>query len=176
MTGFEGKWCIAGGWAIDLSLDKETRTHGDIEILVFREDQEILKNHLAEWKISKMDEGKLSAWEHEYLELPIHELHATHRVTGQKLEILLNEKDEDNWLFRRDNRIKKPLSEIINFSKSGILYLRPEIVLLYKAKLNDSKDTHDFNEAISIMDANQKKWLKDALNIHLPNHNWLKKL
>ena len=42
MTDFEGSWCIAGGWAIDLYLDKETRTHGDIEVLVFREDQEIL--------------------------------------------------------------------------------------------------------------------------------------
>lgn len=48
MTGFEGKWCIAGGWAIDLYLGKEIRTHGDIEILVFREDQKILKNYLKE--------------------------------------------------------------------------------------------------------------------------------
>lgn len=176
MTDFEGKWCIAGGWAIDLYLDKETRTHGDIEILVFRADQEILKNHLKEWEISKVEEGKSSAWKHDCLELPVHELHAIHRVTGHKLEILLNEKDADNWLFRRNTRIKKPLSEIINFSKSGVPYLRPEIVLLYKAKLNGSKDNHDFNKAIIVMDDKQKKWLKDALNIHLPNHDWLNSL
>lgn len=96
MTDFKGKWCIAGGWAIDLYLDKETRTHGDIEILVFREDQEILKNHLKEWEISKVEEGKSSAWKHDRLELPVHELHAIHRMTGHKLEILLNEKDVDN--------------------------------------------------------------------------------
>lgn len=176
MTDFEGKWCIAGGWAIDLYLDKETRAHGDIEILVFREDQEILKNHLKEWEISKVEEGKSSVWKHEHLELPVHELHAIHRVTGHKLEILLNEKDAGNWLFRRNTRIKKPLSEIINFSKSGFPYLRPEIVLLYKAKLKGSKDNHDFNKAIIVMDDKQKKWLKDALNIHLPNHDWLNNL
>lgn len=176
MAGFEGKWCIAGGWAIDLYLGKETRTHGDIEILVFREDQKILKNYLKEWEICKVEERKSSVWKHEHLELPVHELHAIHRVTGRKLEILLNEKDEENWLFRRNTRIKKSLSGIINFSKSGIPYLRPEIVLLYKAKLIGSKDTHDFNEAIIVMDDGQKKWLKDALNIHLPNHDWLNNL
>ena len=176
MTGFEGKWCIAGGWAIDLYLDKETRTHGDIEVLVFREDQEILKNHLKEWEIGKVEEGKSSVWKHEHLELPVHELHAIHRVTGQKLEILLNEKDEENWLFRRNTQIKKTLSGIINFTKSGIPYLKPEIVLLYKAKLKGSKDTYDFNKAIIVMEDKQKKWLKDALNIHLPNHDWLNNL
>lgn len=40
----------------------------------------------------------LSVWEHEYLELPLHELYAIHKVTDQKLEILLNEKDESNLL------------------------------------------------------------------------------
>lgn len=63
---------------------------------MFREDQEILKNHLKEWEISKVEEGKSSAWKHDRLELPVHELHAIHRMTGHKLEILLNEKDVDN--------------------------------------------------------------------------------
>ncbi|MCG1010756.1 hypothetical protein J4760_12070 [Salinicoccus sp. ID82-1] len=168
MRGFEGCWCIAGGWAIDLYLDKQTRAHDDIEIMIFREDQQILKHHLNDWEICKVEEGELSTWGHEHLKLPIHELHATHKATGQKLEILLNEKDEENWIFRRDSRVTKPLNEIINFSINSLPYLKPEIVLLYKAKSIGSKDVHDFNEAVSVMDDDQKKWLKEALKIHLP--------
>ena len=36
MRGFEPDWFIAGGWAIDLYLEKQTRLHDDIEIAIFR--------------------------------------------------------------------------------------------------------------------------------------------
>ena len=32
-------WFIAGGWAIDLFLNSETRLHDDIEIGIYRKDQ-----------------------------------------------------------------------------------------------------------------------------------------
>lgn len=36
---FKHQWWIAGGWAIDLFLKKQTRPHDDIDVLVRREDQ-----------------------------------------------------------------------------------------------------------------------------------------
>ncbi|MBP2242833.1 hypothetical protein J2Z40_003414 [Cytobacillus eiseniae] len=38
MENFNWSWFIAGGWAIDLHIGKESRIHKDIEIAIFRKD------------------------------------------------------------------------------------------------------------------------------------------
>ncbi|MCL4541605.1 MAG: hypothetical protein M1396_04620 [Chloroflexi bacterium] len=39
LTDFDRPWFIAGGWAIDLFLGRQTRAHKDVEIAVLRQDQ-----------------------------------------------------------------------------------------------------------------------------------------
>ena len=48
MSEFNGSWGIAGGWAIDLFIGKETRLHSDIEVALLREDQQGLKKALMD--------------------------------------------------------------------------------------------------------------------------------
>jgi len=91
MSGFNKTWFFAGGWAIDLFIGRETRQHQDIEIALFRKDQLNLKEYLKEWDFKKVIKGKFYAWENEFLELPIHEVHALNKSNGDKLEVLLNE-------------------------------------------------------------------------------------
>jgi hypothetical protein len=38
LRGVEIPWWIAGGWALDLFMGRQTRAHNDIEISVFRGD------------------------------------------------------------------------------------------------------------------------------------------
>lgn len=40
------RWAFCGGYAIDLFLKKETRVHGDIDICVFENDRNAVKNHI----------------------------------------------------------------------------------------------------------------------------------
>ena len=76
MRGFEPDWFVAGGWAIDLFLEKETRPHDDIEIAIFRKDQLALQNYLDGWVLKTAENGALSDWNKgEFLELPLHEIH-----------------------------------------------------------------------------------------------------
>lgn len=77
MLNFDKKWFIAGGWAIDLYIGKETREHKDIEIAVFRKDQLFLKDYLSEWEFKKVTKGNFHTWGNEFLELPVHEIHAS---------------------------------------------------------------------------------------------------
>lgn len=134
MSDFKRPWYIAGGWAIDLYLGKITREHEDIEIVVFREDQTFLKEYLEEWDMYKVEDRGLKPWGTELLNLPVHEVHASNKQTGDKFEILLNELEGFEWKYRRDFRVKLPLTEVGSFTVSGIPYLKPEIVLLYKSK------------------------------------------
>ncbi|WP_453996087.1 nucleotidyltransferase domain-containing protein [Bacillus nitroreducens] len=176
MSGFDRPWFFAGGWAIDLFIGKETREHTDIEFAIFRKDQLYLKDYLKEWEFKKVMNGKFHAWENEFLELPIHEIHASNKYSDDKIEILLNESNENNWIFRRDERISYPLDSIWSITETGIPYLNPEIVLLYKAKNTREKDHRDFLNIKDNLDNKKKKWLKNALEIHEPQHKWLQYL
>lgn len=180
MRGFEPDWFVAGGWAIDLFLGRETRPHGDIEIAIFRRDQIVLRNHLDGWLLNKAVDGELADWnEGEFLELPAHEIHCfNERAEPPFLEVLLNEADERDWIFRRDGRITKPLSELSLTATAdpGVKFLRPEIVLLYKSKNPREKDERDFQAAVENLDAESRQWLKNALSVCCAEHHWSERL
>lgn len=174
MKGFNKTWFIAGGWAIDLFIGKKTREHKDLEIALFRKDQLNLKSYLKEWGFKKVIKGALYEWENEFLELPIHELYATNKVNGDGIEVLLNETKGHNWAFRRDLRISYPLNSVWSYSETGIPYLNPEIVLLYKAKNSREKDHQDFMIIKDYLTNDKRRWLRHALELHEPEHKWIK--
>src|SRR5919107_870355 len=115
MRDFRPGWFIVGGWAIDLYLGRVTRPHGDIEIGVFRADQEALQRHLEGWELRKAAGGELSLWRRgEFLELPVHEIHCFNEsAEPARLEVLLNERDGREWVYRRDARIRRPLDRCV---------------------------------------------------------------
>jgi hypothetical protein len=176
MSGFNKPWFFAGGWAIDLYLGKETRHHQDIEISIFRKDQLELKSFLKDCELKKVRRGEFLPWQDEFLELPIHEIHALDNSMGQKLEILFNETKGDYWLFRRDLTTTYPICSVYSVSEMGYRYLNPEIVLLYKAKNTREKDNQDFLAVKDNLDKNKKKWLQKAICSQYPEHEWLKLL
>src|SRR5690242_8731579 len=71
-------WAVAGGWAIDLFLGRVTRQHADVDIAVWRDEHERLREALPEWRFSIADSGKLLPWPPGVLLAPpLHEIHAT---------------------------------------------------------------------------------------------------
>ena len=47
LSGLTVPWWIAGGWAIDLHLGRQTREHGDTDVVILRDDQLVVQQHLA---------------------------------------------------------------------------------------------------------------------------------
>src|ERR1035437_283407 len=70
------KWQFAGGFAIDLFLGKETRPHGDIDVLIQRNDQIVLQHCLSDWDLWVADPpGTLRFWnKNEFLEKGIQDI------------------------------------------------------------------------------------------------------
>ena len=178
MRDFKSDWFIAGGWAIDFYLGEISRSHEDVEIAIFRGDQIALQNYLNDWILQKAKNSALVAWNpNEFLELPVHEIHCLHETNEPRsFEILLNEKNADEWIYRRNERIRKPLTEIYSTAESGIRFLRPEIVLLYKSKNPRMKDERDFESVMKRLDAKSKGWLKNALAVCDSKHHCLQSL
>ncbi|MBA2334683.1 MAG: hypothetical protein H0V90_07080 [Blastocatellia bacterium] len=178
LRDFKPSWFVAGGWAIDLFLEKETRPHQDIEIAVFRKDQVALHDYFDGWLLRKVVNREMVIWHRdEWLTLPIHEVHC-YNETAQppQIEILLNESNETEWLYRRNENVRRSLVEIKLESSAGVNFLCPEIVLLYKSKNLRAKDEQDFQAVVKRLDAERKEWLKDAIKVSNSEHHWLRSL
>src|SRR3954471_23091070 len=80
MDGFARPWFVSGGWAIDFFLGEVTRKHSDIEIGIYRSDQEALRGQLAGWSLEKAvpgaSGGRWEQWGGEELVLPVHQVRA----------------------------------------------------------------------------------------------------
>lgn len=174
MSGYDRPWGIAGGWAVDLYVNKVTREHSDIEIAVFRHDQTKLKKYLDLFTIRKVFNGQLVEWVGEELKLPVHELHASN--AEQNIEILLNEIEDGHWTFRREPQIQCDAEQVIQNSPDNIPYLHPAIVLLYKAKHLREKDHADFLVMRDVLNDKDRIWLLNSLEIHQPGHPWIRLL
>src|SRR5437879_12647422 len=134
---------MAGGWGIELCLRRETREHDDIDLAILRKDQAELRTHLAARAFEKVVDGQRLPWlDGEWLDLPVHEVHATSE-TRARIEFLFNESSGVMWRFRRNPAITRRLDRIGMRTSAGVPFLVPEIVLLFKTKAFGPKDVRD---------------------------------
>jgi hypothetical protein len=178
MHGFTAPWCVAGGWALDLFLGRVTRTHADLELAVLREDQAALQQHFAGWTLEKVVDGRRVAWAAaERLALPVHEIHANSSGGPcRAIELLLNERERDEWVYRRDARVRLPIDRWIVPARGGVPVLCPAIVLLFKSKAPLPKDEADFRCVRDVLGHKRRQWLRDAMRLCHPDHPWAESL
>jgi hypothetical protein len=163
MRAFPAPWWIVGGWAIDLFVGRETREHSDVDVVVRRADQELLRKRFAGWDIQVADDGELEPWIG-YLEPPRSGLWARSAANGPwQLQFILAQHDGVDWLYRHDESIRLPLAAAILHDERGIPFARPEIVLLSKSRLVREHDERDFEAALPLLDdtsrARLRAWL-----------------
>src|SRR5262245_32834118 len=170
MRDFRAPWGIAGGWALDLFLVYESRAHADVDVAILRADQDQLRA-LLHGRVEKVVDGTLVEWSpSERLELPVHEVHVTW-PDGAQLELLLNESDTAQWIFRRDPRVRRSLDATFLAGRDAP-FLAPELALLYKSKAPAPKDESDFQLVLPRLAEEQRMWLADALDVTAPGHPW----
>ncbi len=182
LDGATFPWWICGGHAIDLLLGRTTRAHGDVDVGVLRGDQPALFERLTRFEVHLAKDGQLRELSSDErgrgtLDPDHHGLWCRPRGESDwALEILLNDGDREEWIFRRHPALRRPLSEVIHHSEDGIPYLAPELQLLFKAKARRQRDEQDFSVALPVLDATQRDWLRGALHRAYPDHAWLDRL
>lgn len=194
-------WAICGGFALDLFLGKDTRTHGDIDICVFEKDRDRILRYMLQnaWrvyefrgcgKVRPLDTGLSSESGRNFMcingECDMVKFYPCEDVgllwyeffhTGIKelnyLEFLFNTMHEDDFVFDKDRGITREISKAILFSQ-GVPYLAPEIVLLYKASRSENAEyQYDFEQAYVYMNDEQKRWFSQSLDVLYPGgHAW----
>jgi len=178
VAGAQIPWAVCGGWAIDLFLDQETRAHEDIEIEILRADFPKLRQWLAPLEFYEVGDGEVRALA--LGAVPPPEKHQTWLAdpTAQTwlMDAMLQEGDAETWVCRRNPALVTPRDRMIGKTRYGVPYLKPEAVLLFKAKQTRPKDEADFVSAVPRMDGAARAWLKDALTQTHPAHHWIARL
>jgi PAS domain-containing protein len=171
-------WAVAGGWAIDLWLDEQTREHHDVEVAVRRRDQGQIYSALCrDWELLCLDPPgqPWRPWRAgEVLSAPAFQVQA--RSAERDFDLFLETIDDGVWTFRRDDRIRLPLDEVWVATEAGVPVIRPHIQLLYMAKSDEPKNQHDFDVVRPRLSDVEVDWLRRSLTLVLPGHRWIDRL
>lgn len=172
------RWLVAGGHGLDLFIGHKTREHSDVDIVVFRKDAVAVFDFLGSYELQIVtNPGQLLP--HSKASDLIENRHTVwvkdRKTNDDLLELLFNDSDENNWLYRRNKNITLPLSRVgIDIGKLQVL--APEIVLLYKSKEPRNRDEQDFKNALPSIRSEAKAWLREAIQTDYPKHPWSRKL
>jgi hypothetical protein len=178
MREFTCHWAVCGGWAIDLFLGEEARSHKDVDVSVLYRDQRALRKYMRArgWSGEIAHDGKLTLWEDgEWLELPRNTIWWKHpSYQPDFVETLFDCVDGTRYVFRPDRCITRPIEKAFLVSRDGIPYLAPEIALLYKSRHADHEhNTDDFRRSIPHLSLEQSTWLEAGIRKTMPDHFWL---
>ena len=90
------------------------------------------------------------------------------------LQLMVDDTDGADWVYRRDSRIRRPVAELSGPASTPRLpVLAPEVQLLCKSARPRTKDVADFHLVARALDERQRGWLRDALRTVAPGHGWL---
>lgn len=176
------QWWIAGGWALDLYLDRVTRQHDDIDVIILRSEHLLLQKYLvSEWESHKAFKGKLIPWNLNE-KLDSHFDNIWIKKKGEStwaFQVMIIDSENDYWIYKRNGTIRRKLTEIELKTSAGVPYIRPEIQLLYKggSSLIREKDFLDLENVMPMLDDTSREWLRDSLTIQYPNgHPWIERI
>jgi len=202
LQGQDFSYAICGGFALDLFLGYETRAHGDIDILGFWEDREKIVTYmqskgfcvyemLGGGKVHRITDIRtqeklrknifcctedcelVRLYDTEEQDVFWFEFQHIGLSTLNYIEFLFNEKTEDEFVYVRDNRVKRELGKAI-LQKNDMSYLAPELCLLFKSTdIEREGYQQDFELAVDKLSQEQRSWFENAMEMLYPEgHKW----
>ncbi len=202
LQGRDFSYAICGGFALDLFLGYESRVHGDIDVVAFWEDRETIISYmqskgflvyemLGGGKVHRITDIRtqeklrknifccteecelVRLYDTEEQDVFWLEFQHTGLSKLNYIEFLFNEKTEDEFVYIRDNRIKRKLESAI-LQKDGIPYLTPELCLLFKSTdIEREGYQQDFELTVERLSEEQRAWFDNAMEMLYPEgHRW----
>jgi hypothetical protein len=178
LADLRAPWWVAGGWAIDLFLGRQTRPHADTDTALLRGTEPALREVLPAWDIQIAHDGEFIAWDGGPLEQPYHQFWARPNPESPwALEFMLEEHDNGTWFYRRDTRVMLSIADLGRTTADGVPFICPKVALLYKAwGKGAERNAADFESAFAALSMEERGWLRDALLLAYPGHAWTDRL
>jgi GNAT superfamily N-acetyltransferase len=171
-------WYIAGGWAIDLHLGRQTRHHEDLEVAIVRSDFPRWQAYLSDFELYDVGAGRVRL-----LRRGDEPDRTGHQVwvcdpglRHWRMDTFLEERTADEWASHWLPNIRVPIGEAVAHTPDGLAYLRPEYTLLGKAKHLRIKDELDLDLVLPTLSDQARDRLRAGLIEADPDHPWLPRL
>jgi aminoglycoside-2''-adenylyltransferase len=175
LAGLEAPWAVAAGWAVDLFLGAERREHEDLEVAL-----PAVRFAEAAERLSGLDFHVVAPGTAVPVGAAAGLLETHHQTWGLdraayrwRIDVFREPSEGDTWICRRDGRIRLPYAELIEHTDDGIPYVRPEVVLLFKAKQARPKDEGDLAAVLPRLGASRRRLLAGWVELVHPGHFWL---
>jgi hypothetical protein len=109
LNGIHAHWYVAAGWALDLFSGSRVRDHDDLEIGVPARKHDAVAGRLAEHGLELFVVGDSLARPPTEAGLAAHHQTWARDQTGRwRVDVMREPSDGDDWVFRRDPRIRLP--------------------------------------------------------------------
>uniref|UniRef100_A0AAU3IEY2 Amino acid transporter n=1 Tax=Streptomyces sp. NBC_01393 TaxID=2903851 RepID=A0AAU3IEY2_9ACTN len=147
-SGLDSCWWVAGGFAIELAVGRRIRSHGDVDVLLLRRDQLVAQQALSGWQWWAADPpGSLRPWaSDEVLPLEVHDIWCRPGPDDPwRIQIMIDESRGQEWVSRRDPRVRRPISTLGMASADGVPFLHASLIDVAGPNVNSSEaDTEKF--------------------------------
>jgi hypothetical protein len=178
LKGWSSEWYVAGGWALDLWHGHQTRAHDDIEFAVLPDGIDGCRRVLSDLTFFAATEGKFACLAPtDAASADLWQLWGADMEAGfWRVDMMVERGTPEIWVYKRDPAIRMPRASAVRRNQSGIPYLAPANVLLFKAKHRREKDEQDFEAALPRLSSQEKSDLRLWLERLHAGHAWIERL
>jgi hypothetical protein len=170
---------LVGGWAIEAFTGAE-REHDDIDVSMLACDVPALRAFVGDrWHLWTIEDGALRPMTERHPDLPSPESQIWVRRDAASpwvIDLPLTPDADGRWRNKKLPDHVAPLDEVTWVTADGVRVLDPEIVLMYKARLDRTKDRRDLAVTWPLLRDEQRAWLLETIETLFPGHPWLELL
>jgi len=152
LAGFSD-WTLCGGHSVARITGEDTRSHGDIDVGVFRSQLSDCLNALGRDRVQLCQGGKHHAWDGGPIPDEVHDIWITDREQRYwVMQVMVYDDEGEEVIYRRDRRIRWA-KRFHSIEIDGIKVLNPLITVLFKANkpTMEEKEVHDVMQLIKHM-------------------------
>lgn len=179
MAGFDRPWWIVGGWAIEAATGYQ-REHEDTDASILACDVGAFVDFMADrWHVWNNVGGVLHPLGQRWptVDEPRSQLWLRKSATSPwVIDMPLTPDDDGKWTNKFLPSHVDSVENVTWADDDGIRYLLPEIVLVYKARLERPKDEPDFEATLPLLTEDRRAWMRNALEFLVPHHPWIARL
>jgi hypothetical protein len=178
-AGFDRPWWLVGGWAVE-AFTGARREHDDIDVSMLARDVPAFREFVGDrWHLWTVANGALRPLNDRWPDLPAPDCQIWVRRDAASpwvMDIPVTPDVAGRWQNKRMLDHVAPLMDVTWVTDDGVRVLNPEIALLFKARLDRTKDRRDLDRCLPLLGEPQRAWLTEQVRAQWPDHAWLAQL